>query len=128
MKFDDVTQWVIAYRGNPTRSKPSQRVSSKIHGQTRRRESEAGCSKAAGCVIEPRNRAHGGHRISSGNRTKADALHVAEGQQSCVCYGECAEHYRGLRPRHAFKGVARELGLRLVEPTPRRGDPNVSLC
>ena len=74
MKFDDVTQWVITDRENLTSPKPSQRVGSEIRVRTRQRESEAGWNKAAGCVIEPRNRAHGGHWISSGNRTKADVV------------------------------------------------------
>jgi hypothetical protein len=86
MKFDDITQWVIAYRESPTWPKLSQQVSSEIRGQARQRESEAGFSKAAGCVIEPRNRAHGGLRIASGRPgVKADVVWIAEGSSSeCV--------------------------------------------
>ena len=79
MKFDIITQWVLAYRENPTRPKSSQQVGSEVHGQTWQQESGAGRIKAAGCVIEPRNRAHGGHRISSGNRTKVDVVYITEG-------------------------------------------------
>ena len=86
MKFDDVTQWVIAHRESPTWPKLSQQVNSEVRGQARQRESEAGFSEAAGCVTEPRNRAHGGLRIASGRPgVKADVVWIAEGSSSeCV--------------------------------------------
>jgi hypothetical protein len=86
MKFDDITQWVIAHRESPTWPKLSQQVNSEVRGQARQRESEAGISEAAGCVTEPRNRAHGGLRIATGRPgVKADAVWTAEGSSSkCV--------------------------------------------
>ena len=72
---------------------------------------EAGVSEEAGRVIEPRNMYSRGQKDSlSGIEAKADGLHAPEGNNPVCDTGECAGHHRGLRARHVFRGVARELG------------------
>jgi hypothetical protein len=41
---------------------------------------------------------------------KADALHPAEGSSLGCAMAMCLGHHRGLRPGHAFMGVAWGLG------------------
>ena len=61
MKFDIVTQWVIASSESPTCLKCSRQGSSELHVQTRQREYGAGGNENAGCGIEPRNMYSRGH-------------------------------------------------------------------
>ena len=94
-------------------------------------------------LLSPENGIVVDHRISPGNRTQSRRCACAGRQQSCLHQGKRAGHHRGLRPRHVFKGVTRELGRasRLLgrhrrnegdrrnqhpgasEPTPFAGEP-----
>jgi hypothetical protein len=52
----------------------------------------------------------GGHRISLGNQTESRRDPVFGRLQSCLRQGQRAGHHRGLRARHVYRGVNRELG------------------
>jgi hypothetical protein len=81
MKLVVVTQWVRTAGASPTGPKPSQQVWSEVHVHTQQWAYEAGGSKEAGRVMEPRKEYRCGHKdIPLGSKEgKADGFYQPEG-------------------------------------------------